>query len=97
MKKMKWWKIEKKSNYKKSLKLLKVDKNLIKYLTTLIPFIILEEDCIFVGYDETKNNIFNTEWIWHFELVLKDDDVYCGVFSIKNERKKKLKKFIDEN
>ena len=98
---MKWWKIEKKSGYKKSLELLGVNKNLINYLTTSIPMIIDEKTYIFIGYNDKNlgyggQGISQTDWIWSFEVKLEEGDVYCGVFSMKYKRKEKLLK-LNEN
>ena len=93
---MEWWKIEKRFGYKKSLEQLKVNKHLIKYLTQIVPATIESCDHIFVCYDEKKNNIWNTDWIWNFEMKLEEGDIYCGTFNIKEQRKKKLIK-LNEN
>lgn len=89
---MKWWKIEIKSGHKKSLELLGVNKNLINYLTTSIPMVIDDKEYIYVCYDEKRNNVWKTDWTWHFELGLKNDDIYYGTFNIKKFRKEKLKR-----
>jgi hypothetical protein len=96
-----YWKIERKSGYKKVLQTLTYNGKKfesIEYLTKYIPGRIEEFEFIYVGFDSDKNNVWNCYWTWscpcsHSEKIpFEKDSIYAGIYSQKKERKDKLEK-----